>query len=288
MENQAYKHVVGPVYFCSFDEDIETDSVDSYDKEWVIEVFNALDAACEQLPQFVQDNGDVVDVRFKQGQQWFSIYDLLANEKVQLIAGEYKSCLRHFVKACIKASKIIDYALWIDNESNLGQLEATWLACQSKQDVPLFIAFLECCDLDHEVDHGGDIADVFETYGWCNETMALWVARVGNCCGQWGHDGWDSEPYLYEWVMQDKKREALLIKLVAGNLIAISRWEWILENPTIDRINENKDYFSTPEHGLGEIAERIADKAVELAQSTIKEHLKNKTTPKHWLYPLIN
>ncbi|EZH74160.1 hypothetical protein ATO12_14925 [Aquimarina atlantica] len=286
---EGYFHIAGPIYFYANDhgEFEDTDHVDTFNEKWGFEVFEALDIASKQLSDFVEKHtGSFVGIRLSKAGQWFSLLDLIGNLGIKSIVDKHISSLRNFVEACIKASYDIDEAIWCDNESNLGQSEASWLACRSIESVPLFIRFLETCDLDHETDHAGDIADVFWAHGWTNATMALWVARVGNCCGQYGHnEGWYSEPYLADWIRKDKNREQLLIQLIAGNLIAINSWD--LNYPIIELIASNEDWFATPDHGLGEIAVRVTNEAIKLAKSIAKHHLENGTQPnKHWLHVL--
>jgi len=285
---EEYFHITGSVYFYANNhgEFVDTDSADTFDEKWLVDVFEALDMASTQLSNLVKENsGAFMDIRLSKDGQWFGLFDLMGNVGIRPIVEKNIASLRKYVEACIKASGDNDTEIWCDYETNLGQSEAAWLACQSIEDVPLFIRLLESCDLDHEVDHAGDICDVVNAHGWTNETMALWVARVGNCCGQHGHDeGWHSEPYLADWVIKDKKREQLLIQLIAGNLIAINDWD--INYPLLDLIASNKDWFSTPSYGLGQIAEAISDEALKLAIRIAKQHLEDNTEPQHWLHVL--
>ncbi|MBW1294536.1 hypothetical protein [Aquimarina litoralis] len=81
-----------------------------------------------------------------------------------------------------------DTRFWRDSETPAGSTIASSLALIQKKYVYKYIDFLRTNDMDHEVDQYGDINNIIEKYGVCEETLCLAIARTCSACGQHGSE----------------------------------------------------------------------------------------------------
>ncbi|MBE7689592.1 hypothetical protein [Tenacibaculum piscium] len=100
-----------------------------------------------------------------------------------------------------------DSRIWEDCENPLGNEAILSLVTKDKKWMPEYIDFLRTCDLDHEVNQGGDIEELIEQYGWCKETATLAIARLITCCGQHGSDQFEDllEAGLSDYIQENKQ-----------------------------------------------------------------------------------
>jgi len=81
--------------------------------------------------------------------------------------------------------------LWLNDETPAITYAILALVRKDKKWIPNYIDFLRCCDLDHEVEQSGDIQEIIEKYGWCEEVCRLAIARMVSCAGQHGIEQFD-------------------------------------------------------------------------------------------------
>ncbi|MEX6626238.1 hypothetical protein [Tenacibaculum salmonis] len=113
--------------------------------------------------------------------------------------------------ATIKYLKITDNGeydsrIWEDCENPLGTEAILSLVSKDKKWMPEYINFLRTCDLDHEVNQGGDMEELIEQYGWNKETCSLAIARLITCCGQHGSEQFEDllENGLSDYIQENK------------------------------------------------------------------------------------
>ncbi|WBX74179.1 hypothetical protein PG913_02855 [Tenacibaculum pacificus] len=99
-----------------------------------------------------------------------------------------------------------DSRIWEDCENPLGTEAILSLVSKDKKWMPEYINFLRTCDLDHEVNQGGDMEELIEQYGWNKETCSLAIARLITCCGQHGSEQFEDllENGLSDYIQENK------------------------------------------------------------------------------------
>lgn len=281
---EKYTLLNKPIYFYeSLDDNYNVESIgEDFDKEWVFNLYASLDKSCDKLLSLIKNSSlSFLDIRIKKDDKWYDLNSFLSLQ-FEGIENIMISSLRKYIECCIEGSKLRNETIWSSSESNMGQCEICWLACRDVNDVYLFIRYLECCDLGHEVDHMGDITDILTAHDWTNETVALWAARIGHCRGQWGHDGWDISPFLYDWVLKDKENEKNIIAIIASNLLlSIDTQEMAYTSEQARQIIKvSAQDFLKQSNGLGPLSESITSQAVTQATAFLE---KDKSVKEHWL-----
>lgn len=99
-----------------------------------------------------------------------------------------------------------DSRIWEDCENPLGTRAILSLVTKDKKWMPEYIYFLRTCDLDHEVNQGGDIEELIEKYRWNEETCTLAIARLITCCGQHGSEQFEDflEDGFSDYIQENK------------------------------------------------------------------------------------
>ena len=188
--------------------------------------------------------------------------------------------------------------LWSDDEHHLGDAVAAHVAERSRAEIPAFVRFLESNDLDHEVEQHRHIERVVRAHGWCPQTMALWVARLGTCAGQHGHETpWDEyvPESLGDYVGADGARRELLVSLLAGNMAALV-WsslhrgaERVEAARAAAKLDDDTTVFwdDLADQGLGDRASDIVADALTRAQQLVRRYAADGPgsgdEPPHWL-----
>lgn len=255
--------------FCVFD-----DPSVSLSGIFLKDLVDDLNSSIKQFPYLIKESKfSFFEIKIKDGKQWYALPDLIDNMVTLSAESNAFALIRYFVDRCIESSKLRDDAIWNTHQSNLGQYEATWLAKRNVEDIRLFISFLECCDLGHETSHMSDISDILQKHGWIKETIALWVARIGNCCGQWGHDGWDEEPLVKNWLLEKEDRKKYIETLIACNSISLLRKRDFSNGDLfLFRILErNIDQYNKPNLGLGELVDEVCFNSLLLVRNLVKD-----------------
>ncbi|WP_378176656.1 hypothetical protein [Aquimarina sp. SS2-1] len=95
-----------------------------------------------------------------------------------------------------------DSRFWQDSEIQAGNTAAVSLALCDKKYIENYKDFLRTNDMDHEVNQYGDINDVINKHGACEETFTLAVARACSVCGQHGSEQFNEllEQYFLEYI----------------------------------------------------------------------------------------
>lgn len=288
MDDQ-YIHIAGPVYIThSRDEAEYNPGKDQLSDEWFAEFFSGLDVLSARLPEIMKDFSEYrLDLRLRLGDGWISDGFFFNG----MLPEFGRDSIRRFVDAVTVAQGA--ETIWATDESNLAQYAAHYLGHSSVEDVTRFVRYMESCDLDHEVDHGWQMMNVVKSHGWTPETVALWVARNGTCCGQHGHETEWQTPVgdtLQQWIGQDGTRRELLLGLLVRNMLALSDWEdtergAAFMHEVID--DDIIDIFFKPtvlaEAGLGDSATEIVAEAATQVKAEISRHVEQSTQPRHWL-----
>jgi hypothetical protein len=288
---EDYLRIHGPLYLDANAEEIGFDPPDQFDSEW-------LNAALEALAVFAQDipawrararHRSQVYLRFQFGDDF--VDDRVFDHDALPSDPDTQAKLADFVDAVSEANR--EHALWSDSENHLGGDIATRLAERSPEQIIRFIHFLESNDLNHEVSQSGEVMRVLKAHGWRPETLALWVARLGTCAGQHGHEmPWEEcvDAALAEYISGDPARRALLIRLMAGNMLA--QLDYPAESVEFNLQALAKDVLDVfwddlDRQGLGELAAGILTEAHVQAQKLVREYAgPNRPTPPHWLSAL--
>ncbi|VAW80002.1 hypothetical protein MNBD_GAMMA12-2711 [hydrothermal vent metagenome] len=271
--------ITNVVYFIDYEpsQEPETSDSDHYSNDWIKLVEQGLSIVSKQLPKLVKAAEHTCqDIRLKWNDEWLTLFECNLSQ----IDSEV---LRGYIRACIASSVAVDQAIWSDDESNLGQHVVTWMACHTKRDIPLFIRYMECSDIDHIV--GGDFVEVFDVYQWTFETMLMWVARLTSCRDQHiDKEGWDRKPYLSDWINANPSHMDLTIKVIAEKLNSMA---WNEQDHEIDdlfnSIELEAEVFLVPEHGLKDIAVFIVKKAIAGAKELARQTSEQGSKPPHFL-----
>jgi len=288
-------HIAGPIYVSK---DSDSPYFDSDTKQlspqWIETFFAGLDVLSERLPELIKPlktSQFSIHAKFEGG--WISdgFFD-----SVPLSESNFEA-IRRFVDAAIASAPYTLYEemAWATDESHLGQYAAGLLGVTNVKDVSRFIRYMEVCDLDHEVDHGSQFEQVVMAHGWTPETIAVWVARNGNCCGQHGHEAtWETPKgdSIEDWIGVDESRRNLVVRLIGAHILNMLSWDERsltfgvqLMLDTID--TDTMDIFFNPEilstQGLGESAQALTLDAANLAKKEAKRHFNAGSTPSHWL-----
>ena len=123
--------------------------------------------------------------------------------------------LHELIHALVRATAVgaHRHRAWADDETPTGAAGASSLALQARRWIPAYLQYLRECDLDHEVHQGAELDAIVQTHGWNDDTIALAVARLTCCCGQFGEEQveeWYEEQGLDECLASDHGREAFL------------------------------------------------------------------------------
>lgn len=277
--------VCGPIFVDPTAEEIANLAPDTFDEAWLDEALDGLATFAADISAWLEyAQGNTLGLRIALGGDFVDV-DVFDNDALPEAANER---LADFVRRVTEASRTLGKALWSNSECHLGGAVAARLAMRSRTYVPLFIEFLETNDLDHEVEQAEQIERVIAAHGWCPETVALWVARLGTCAGQHGHEGeWDevtAQP-LAEYIAEQPARRDLLVQLIAGNMLGLLNY-W---RDGLDRLrNEfeaNAEVFwdDLDDQGLGDLGEGIVADATVLARSRLESSVAAGGKPEHWL-----
>jgi hypothetical protein len=93
--------------------------------------------------------------------------------------------------------------IWLDEENPAAHQVSLELAKHSHSFVPLYTAYLQWHDMDHEVAEAEDIEALIDRYGWSEQTLDLAAMRIGIACGQEGR-------WQFEKLVKDKGLRAYL------------------------------------------------------------------------------
>ncbi len=282
---EHFIHIHGPMYMDPEANDILSKTPDSLNGEWIKSALEALSVLATDL------SGWTARAKYR-GQLALRIQmgDTFVNDRVfdhDSLPEFAESPLASFVDAVAKANGSGE--LWSDSENHLGGDIATRLAERSLHRVLSFVRFLESNDLDHEVSQGWHISRVIQAHGWTPETMALWVARLGTCAGQHGHETeWEKccVQTIGDFVASKDEHRELLVQLISGNMVAdqrelkhdVEHHLAVLQNDTLDIFWDDLD-----EQGLGDLAGPIVEEAYQKARAVIHQYAGNQDAPPHWL-----
>jgi|GEM_PF-2323833 len=243
---------------------------------WVADAVAALDEFSRDVPGWAGQSGEehVVCLRFERG-------DALVSESAldhDSLPASALPALARFVAAVTSANQ--ESPLWSNDEHHLGDVLAARLAERSRAEVPTFVRFLESNDLDHEVEQHHHIERVVRAHGWCPQTLALWVARLGTCAGQHGHETPWSEyvpSSIADYVNGGAPRRELLVSLLAGNMAWLVHRFRRLElgvDEAVRELSKNRGVFwdDLGEHGLGDLASDIVADAHTRAEQLVRQH----------------
>ena len=285
---EHYIHIQGPLYMDPEARDMGLDIPDTLPREWLMSATDALNALSTDIPTWRArtKNPCRLSLRFQLNESFVdeTIFDHDA------LPDDAESPLADFVDAVTKANA--DGALWSDSENHLAGDIAARLAERSTDHILRFVRFLESNDLDHEVSQAWHIERVIQAHGWRPETMALWVARMGTCAGQHGHEtDWAEhcDQPLSEFVASKPEHRTLLVELMGGNMVAdqgplnrdVEHHLSVLTNDTIDIF-----WSDLERQGLNDMAGPILDGARQWAQELIRNYAGGRKAPPHWLSPL--
>jgi hypothetical protein len=277
--------VNGPVYIDPTAEEIGYDRPDAFDAAWLDEALKGLAAFAADIPAwFEHARGNTLGVRIALGDDFVDV-DVFDHDALPESANER---LAEFVRRVTEANRVHRTPLWSNSECHLGGAVAARLAMRSRAYISLFIEFLETNDLDHEVEQAEQIDRVVEAHGWCPETVALWVGRLGTCAGQHGHEHeWDevTPAPLANYIAEEPARRDLLVQLIAGNMLALlNHWDDAIERQRAE-LEENLEVFwdDLGDLGLGEMADDIVAEATALARGRLEEIAAAGGKPEHWL-----
>jgi len=281
---EHYIHIHGPLYMDPEARDIQPKIPDTLDEQWVKSALDALGVLATDLSGWsarAKYRGQL-SLRIQMGDTF--VDDRVFDRDLPEFA---EAPLAAFVDAVAKANGSGE--LWSDSENHLAGDIATRLAERSIDRVLPFVRFLESNDLDHEVSQGWHIERVIQAHGWTPETMALWVARLGTCAGQHGHETeWEEccEQSIADFVGSNPEHRALLVQLISGNMVAdqralehdVKHHLAVLENDTLDIFWDDLE-----EQGLGDLAGPVVEEAYQKARALILQYAGSKNAPPHWL-----
>lgn len=281
----ASTQIIGNFYFVnSSDEICGLDEMEQeFDKEIIESMKRDLSKGISEIPKMLQSADKIhKNFVFKYEDKLYEVASLFKDRKNTDTDLEL---LNSYVLACVKGCLLIDDPVWTTYETNLAQEEGLILAMSSKKYIETYIKIFETFDLDHEVDHGWELLEIIKKYGFCHETIPLWVARVGHCCGQHGHEEWnDSE--LSNWIAKDKSHEELVSNYIACSfLVGPDKKDLERANGkelVLNMIESDLDFFTNPDHGLGEYAETLGNSGLEKAKNLF-ETLGEDAVSKYWL-----
>lgn len=280
-----YIHIHGLLYMDPEARDIGFQMPDVLDEQWVQTAIDALTVFSRDIPGWSAraKYGGILSLRFQ-------LSDGFVNERVfdhDSLPATAEEPLAAFVDAVTQANA--DRPLWGDSENHLAGDIAVRLAERSIDEVLRFVRFLESNDLDHEVSQAWHIARIIQAHGWRPQTLALWVARLGTCAGQHGHETeWDqySEQSIQDFVASNPDHRTLLVQLMSGNMVADQReLRHEVEHHLAVLVDDTIDIFwdDLEEQGLGDLAESILKETQERAQKLIRKYTGSGQAPPHWL-----
>ena len=273
-ESNIYIPIHGPVYLDPEACEIYYEPPENFDDAWLADALEGLAIFAADITRWCEQmEDDTLALRF-------ALDDGYADDRVfddDALPESAHAGLARFVRDITETSDQWG-ALWSDAENHLGGAIAARLAERSRQYICQFIHFLESNDLDHEVSQTWHIERVLSAHGWCSETLALWVARLGTCAGQHGHETqWDRaiSPSLQHYIKANPEQRILLVQLLGSNMVAQAT-DYLSKDADRARsdVEDNLKFFwnDLDQQGLAELAPAILKEAKNHAEVLISKY----------------